>query len=156
VHSLLLCTEDDNNSYRNVCKMSVVSFALAVIFIISPNFAATYARSTFLELYLIAHHWEISGLINKVCQKSGQYSSRIFGCCCKTATDFQVEFPSYFVIHYRTKVFHLEQILILNGKEEIARSQTVSNHMQDSQQFCRFVEQFITWSNRDQWNSILK
>ena len=30
---LLLCTEDDNSSYRNVCKMSVVSFALAVIFI---------------------------------------------------------------------------------------------------------------------------
>ena len=25
---------DDNSSYRNVCKMSVVSFALAVIFII--------------------------------------------------------------------------------------------------------------------------
>jgi len=33
-HSLLLCTEDDNSSCRNVCKMSVVSFALAVIFII--------------------------------------------------------------------------------------------------------------------------
>ena len=31
---LLLCTEDDNSSYRNVCKMSVVSFVLAVIFII--------------------------------------------------------------------------------------------------------------------------
>jgi len=31
---LLLCTEDDNSSYRNVCKMSVVSFALAVKFII--------------------------------------------------------------------------------------------------------------------------
>jgi len=31
---LLLCTEDDNSSYRNVCKMAVVSFALAVIFII--------------------------------------------------------------------------------------------------------------------------
>jgi len=29
-----LCTEDDNSSYRNDCKMSVVSFALAVIFII--------------------------------------------------------------------------------------------------------------------------
>jgi len=34
----LLCTEDDNSCYRNVCKMSVVSFALAVVFIIStPN-----------------------------------------------------------------------------------------------------------------------
>jgi len=31
----LLCTEDDNSCYRNVCKMSVVSFALAVVFIIS-------------------------------------------------------------------------------------------------------------------------
>ena len=31
---LLLCTEDDNSCYRNVCKMSVVSFALAVVFII--------------------------------------------------------------------------------------------------------------------------
>jgi len=30
---LLLCTEDDNSCYRNVCKMSVVSFALAVVFI---------------------------------------------------------------------------------------------------------------------------
>jgi len=29
----LLCTEDDNSCYRNVCKMSVVSFALAVVFI---------------------------------------------------------------------------------------------------------------------------
>jgi len=32
----LLCTEDDNSCYRNVCKMSVVSFALAVVFIIKP------------------------------------------------------------------------------------------------------------------------
>jgi len=32
----LLCTEDDNSCYRNVCKMSVVSFALAVVFIIRP------------------------------------------------------------------------------------------------------------------------
>jgi len=31
----LLCTEDDNSCYRNVCKMSVVSFALAVVFIIT-------------------------------------------------------------------------------------------------------------------------
>jgi len=31
---VLLCTEDDNSCYRNVCKMSVVSFALAVVFII--------------------------------------------------------------------------------------------------------------------------
>jgi len=31
----LLCTEDDNSCYRNVCKMSVVSFALAVVFIIN-------------------------------------------------------------------------------------------------------------------------
>jgi len=30
----LLCTEDDNSCYRNVCKMSVVSFALAVVFVI--------------------------------------------------------------------------------------------------------------------------
>ena len=29
-----ICTEDDNSCYRNVCKMSVVSFALAVVFII--------------------------------------------------------------------------------------------------------------------------
>ena len=33
-NSCLLCTEDDNSCYRNVCKMSVVSFALAVVFII--------------------------------------------------------------------------------------------------------------------------
>jgi len=32
-HQAWLCTENDNSSYRNVCKMSVVSFALAVIFI---------------------------------------------------------------------------------------------------------------------------
>ena len=31
---LLLCTDDDNRSYRNVCNTSFVSFALAVIFII--------------------------------------------------------------------------------------------------------------------------
>jgi len=31
---LQVLNEDDNSSYRNVCKMSVVSFALAVIFII--------------------------------------------------------------------------------------------------------------------------
>jgi len=29
---ILVCTEDDNSCYRNVCKMSVVSFALAVVF----------------------------------------------------------------------------------------------------------------------------
>jgi len=29
----LLCTDDDNRSYRNVCNMSFVSFSLAVIFI---------------------------------------------------------------------------------------------------------------------------
>jgi len=41
----LLCTEDDNSCYRNVCKMSVVSFALAVVFIIQ----------------IITHHeWHIS------------------------------------------------------------------------------------------------
>jgi len=34
----LLCTEDDNSCYRNVCKMSVVSFALAVVFIITEFF----------------------------------------------------------------------------------------------------------------------
>jgi len=34
---LLLCTEDDNSCYRNVCKMSVVSFALAVVFIIDGH-----------------------------------------------------------------------------------------------------------------------
>jgi len=33
VVSSLLCTEDDNSCYRNVCKMSVTSFALAVVFI---------------------------------------------------------------------------------------------------------------------------
>ena len=32
---LLLCIDDDNRSYRNVCNMSFVSFALAVIFITS-------------------------------------------------------------------------------------------------------------------------
>ena len=31
---LLLCTDDDNRSYWNVCNMSFLSFALAVIFII--------------------------------------------------------------------------------------------------------------------------
>jgi len=30
---ILLCTEDDNSCYRNVCKMSVVLFALAIVFI---------------------------------------------------------------------------------------------------------------------------
>ena len=35
-----LCTEDDNSCYRNVCKMSVVSFALAVVFIICKLFRA--------------------------------------------------------------------------------------------------------------------
>jgi len=33
----LLCTEDDNSCYRNVCKMSVVSFALAIVFIIREH-----------------------------------------------------------------------------------------------------------------------
>jgi len=32
---LLLCTDDDNRSYRNVCNMSFVSFALAVIFTVN-------------------------------------------------------------------------------------------------------------------------
>jgi len=32
--SSVVCTDDDNRSYRNVCNMSFVSFALAVTFII--------------------------------------------------------------------------------------------------------------------------
>jgi len=30
----LQCTDDDNRSYRNICNMSLISFSLAVIFII--------------------------------------------------------------------------------------------------------------------------
>jgi len=33
----LQCTDDDNRSYRNVCNMSLISFSLAVIFIISEE-----------------------------------------------------------------------------------------------------------------------
>jgi len=43
---VLLCTEDDNSCYRNVCKMSVVSFALAVVFIIMP---VLWSSKTFLK-----------------------------------------------------------------------------------------------------------
>jgi len=42
----LLCTEDDNSCYRNVCKMSVVSFALAVVFIIKGYFCRKYGFHT--------------------------------------------------------------------------------------------------------------
>jgi len=38
----LLCTEDDNSCYRNVCKMSVVSFALAVVFIIRLSLVVSF------------------------------------------------------------------------------------------------------------------
>jgi len=41
----LLCTEDDNSCYRNVCKMSVVSFALAVVFIIQCTSLWNYVDS---------------------------------------------------------------------------------------------------------------
>jgi len=40
----LLCTEDDNSCYRNVCKMSVVSFALAVVFIIILNISIYFGN----------------------------------------------------------------------------------------------------------------
>ena len=40
----LLCTEDDNSCYRNVCKMSVVSFALAVVFVISLICLLNFAK----------------------------------------------------------------------------------------------------------------
>jgi len=32
----LQCTDDDNRSYWNICNMSLISFSLAVIFIIRP------------------------------------------------------------------------------------------------------------------------
>ena len=51
-HILLLCTEDDNSSYRNVCKMSVVSFALAVIFIMR-----LFSTSVFRVPKLIGGHF---------------------------------------------------------------------------------------------------
>ena len=46
---LLLCTDDDNRRYRNVCNMSFVSFAFATIFIIR-----LFSTSTFrvLNCYL--------------------------------------------------------------------------------------------------------
>ena len=34
----LQCTDDDNRSYRNVCNMSLISFSLAVIFIVRNKF----------------------------------------------------------------------------------------------------------------------
>ena len=47
---LLLCTDDDNRSYRNVCSMPFLSFALAVIFIIrlfsTSAFRVTSASSS--------------------------------------------------------------------------------------------------------------
>jgi len=46
---ILLCTEDDNSSYRNVCKMSVVSFALAVIFIIRLFSTSVFRVPKFLH-----------------------------------------------------------------------------------------------------------
>jgi len=46
----LLCTEDDNSCYRNVCKMSVVSFALAVVFIISVRLIRAENKRTQLCL----------------------------------------------------------------------------------------------------------
>ena len=66
---LLLCTEDDNSCYRNVCKMSVVSFALAVVFIIKLFFVYKYSTHRFengfvkrkLNLltmgFIISFHW---------------------------------------------------------------------------------------------------
>ena len=48
---LLLCTEDDNSCYRNVCKMSVVSFALAVVFIISVFIYSNFYRQSVPSLH---------------------------------------------------------------------------------------------------------
>jgi len=49
---LLLCTEDDNSCYRNVCKMSVVSFALAVVFIIFCCLKTNDYRKVLTEFFI--------------------------------------------------------------------------------------------------------
>jgi len=36
-------TDDDNRSYRNVCNMSLMSFSLAVIFIIKPEISSKFS-----------------------------------------------------------------------------------------------------------------
>jgi len=51
----LLCTEDDNSCYRNVCKMSVVSFALAVVFIIKLDTSFVFHN------HQLSHGAQISG-----------------------------------------------------------------------------------------------
>ena len=43
---ILLCTEDDNSCYQNICKMSVVSFALAVVFIIMHQNVSYFCWTT--------------------------------------------------------------------------------------------------------------
>jgi len=50
INSFLLCTEDDNSCYRNVCKMSVVSFALAVVFIIN-----SFLIKVTIEIFMGTH-----------------------------------------------------------------------------------------------------
>ena len=45
----MLCTEDDNSCYRNVCKMLVVSFALAVVFIIKHRSVASLSVQARIE-----------------------------------------------------------------------------------------------------------
>ena len=42
----LQCTDDDTRSYRNVCNMSLISFSLAVMFII--RFGAVLTKSSIL------------------------------------------------------------------------------------------------------------
>ena len=60
---LLLCTDDDNRSYRNVCSMPFLSFALAVIFIIR-----LFSTSAFRVPKLIGSHFgsEAKVLLRKV------------------------------------------------------------------------------------------
>ena len=60
---LFLTQQDDNSSYRNVCKISVVSFALAVIFIIR-----LFSTSVFRVPKLIGGHFgsEAKVLLRKV------------------------------------------------------------------------------------------
>ena len=65
------CTEDDNSCYRNVCKMSVVSFALAVVFII--RFCCSMEEVLEWQLLIRGHTFVTFSTIGKTlagCKKS--------------------------------------------------------------------------------------
>ena len=93
---LLLCTDDDNRSYRNVCNMSFVSFSLAVVFI-TRLFSTSAFRVPNLS---VKSHYEFTCTVRDM-----KYTSQHF--CGKT---MDVKWPYNVNVVFRIVQNHDEKV----------------------------------------------